>query len=309
VKRWALATLFLLGLTLALRAQSAYVIVDSARLPAESFVGDPVELRYTVRTTAVPSEPQSMPDVRWGEITSIRVSQSTGEFDLRVGVVPYEAGTLTLPRIDLGSLRLDGLTLLVSSVLPEGDVTLRPALGPERVPGTRSALLALAFGGSFLVAFLIYATGPGRKHLHVLLERRRARLPYRRLVLELERIRRNVKDYEVREFYIAVMEGLQVFMSSRIPRECRAATSSELIALLPALETGCDAPPGTASALADVIRNGDAAKFAHQSIRQNARLADLEVVLYVVSNLESYRRRVVQRSAERGNTEATRVGA
>ena len=297
------AVLLLASATLA--AQSAYVIVDSVRLPAESYVGDHVELRYTVRTQADPAAPEQVPQPRWGEITSLRIVPAAGQFDLRMTVVPYEPGTLTLPNIDLGELRIDGLNLLVSSILPEDDVSLRPAHGPQRLPGTRASMLLAAFAASLAIAVTLYLSGPGRKHLRVLAHRYRARLPYRRLISYLQALGRDISRYSVREFYIGLVEHLQAFMSNRVSRECRAATSTELIALLPELETACGAAPGTASALVEVLEAADEAKFARRSVRRKKRTGHLDVVTQVVTSLESCRRRAGRTSRRR----RLRVGA
>ena len=117
MRRPALIVGMLLVGTCAAVSQSSYVIVDSVRLPAESYVGDPVELRYTVRSAATPAVPDEIPQPRWGEVTDLRVQPGTGAFDLRMTVTPDAPGTLTLPRVDLGGVRIEGLSIVVESVL------------------------------------------------------------------------------------------------------------------------------------------------------------------------------------------------
>lgn len=289
-------------------SQSSYVIVDSVRLPAESYVGDSVELRYTVRSQAIPTVPDEIPQPRWGEISAVRVQAGRGEFDLRMTVIPYEPGTLTLPRIDLGEVRIEGLSLIVESILAPGDVSLRPAYGPRRLPGTQAALLLFGFGISFGIAIVLYLVGPGSRHIRTIVGRYRARAPYRKLLARVQTLQRDINRYTLRDFYIALVEGLQSFMTSRVARDCMAATSTELIAILPELEESCGAIAGTAAPLEEVLMAADSAKFARKAVRRKKRSRHLKLVHAVAVELESHRRKL-RRSARHTREQVSHVGA
>ncbi|MEE8441372.1 MAG: hypothetical protein V3S41_06595 [Spirochaetia bacterium] len=307
MRRPPLVVVFLLIGTWGAVSQSSYIIVDSARLPAESYVGDPVELRYTVRSQANPVVPGEIPQPRWGEITALRVLPGAGTFDFRMTVTPYEPGTLTLPRIDLGEVRIEGLSLVVESILSPGDVGLRPTHGPQRLPGTQAALLLFGFGISFLIALVLYLFGPGRRHIHNIVSRYRARVPYHNLLALVRVLERDIKRYTIREFYIVLVEELQTFMTSRVKQNCTAATSTELIEILPELEESCGALAGTAAPLEEVLIAADSAKFARQTVRLKKRSRHLKLVRAVAVELESHRRRL-RRSGRIQRKQVSHVG-
>jgi hypothetical protein len=272
--------------------QPTYVVVDPVRLPAESYVGDAVELRYTVRTPAVPVVPDEIPQPKWGNITSVRILPGVGEFELRLTVVPYEPGTLTLPRLDLGGVRIEGLSLNIESVLAPGEVGLRAAHGPRRLPGTRAAFLLFGFALSFVIALAAYLAGPGRSHIRGIMRRYRARIPYRKLLACVQLLQRDINRYTMREFYIALVQEIQSFMTSRVEQNCMAATSTELIRILPKLDESCGAVAGTATPLEEVFQAADGAKFAHRTVRRKKRSRHLKIVQAVVVELEAHRKKL-----------------
>ncbi|MFP4113562.1 MAG: hypothetical protein ACOCYX_06525 [Spirochaetota bacterium] len=296
------------ALTTRVHAQS-YTVVDSVRLPAESFVGDPVELRYTLRTTASLSSPESVVDPPWGEISSVRVIERGDEIDVRIAVVPYEPGTLTLPRIDLGPVTLEGLSLIVASVLEEG-AELRPVYGPQRLPGTLVAIVLLVLGLVLPVVLALYLLGPGKALVREIADRYRARLPYRNLMRTIDSLEASIKRQTARSFYSRLVRSLQDLMTSRLGFDCRAATSSELRRYLPAFAAQCRAQASVAAPLADVLATADAAKFGRAEVRRKTRKAHLVVCREVAAALEASRR---GRGGERGpdrppRREPTRVG-
>jgi len=291
-------------------APASYTLVDSVRLPAESYVGDQVELRYTLRTAADLVAPGTVDDPAWGEIDSVRVFPRGDEYDIRVLVVPYEPGTLTLPAIDLGPIRLEGMSLVVTSVLDDGG-ELRSIYGPQRLPGTRFAvfLAVLAFVAPLAVA--LYLSGPGRAVLRRFAERRRARIPHRNLLRTVDRLEATIRHVPANELYTELVHSLQDLMTSRLGFECRAATSSELVTYLPLLASRCGAPAGATAPLVDVLRAADEAKFAHGKIRRKIRLSHLERCRAAAVELESARRRLRRAGSASSvppNEEAARVG-
>ena len=269
---------------------ASYTIVDSVRLPAESYVGDPVELRYTLRTPAELAAPATPPNPTWGDVSSIRVVSRGDEYDVRLLVVPYEPGTLTLPPVDLGAIRLEGLSLVVTSVLDEQS-ELRSIYGPQRLPGTRAALLIAVLVVVIPLAIVLYLIGPGRSLVNAIVERRRARIPYRNLLRTIDRLDASIKRDTAAEFYTSLVYALQDLMTSRLGFECRAATSTELRMYLPALAAQCGADAATAAPLAEILQTADEAKFAHSQIRRKTRTRHLAECRKSVVELEAARRR------------------
>lgn len=289
-----------------LPAQSSYVIVDSIRLPAESFVGDPVELRYSVRSQAPATVPDSIPQPEWGDLAGVRIEPASGGFELRLTVTPYNTGTLTLPALDLGGLTLDGLSVVVSSVL-ETDDFIRSALGPRPLPGTAASFVLLGLVAAFVLAAVLYGFGPGRRHIASLLAWYRARRPYKKLLECVDTLDRDIKRYTIRDFYIRLMDAILMFVDSRMAQNCRAATSTELVSMLPELEQNCGAVAGTAAPLEEVFQAADNVKFAGLTVRRKKRTRHLVVVRAVAVELESHRVRF-SRARRRAVPEVERVG-
>ncbi len=269
---------------------ASYTIVNSVRLPAESFVGDPVELRYTLRTSVELVAPATLPEPAWGVISSVRVVPRADEYDVRLLVVPYEPGTLTLPRIDLGAIQLDGLSLVVTSVLDE-ESEFRSIYGPQRLPGTRLSLLLAVLAVVVPLALVLYLAGPGRSLVSAIVERRRARIPYRSLLRTLDRLEGSIQRDTAADFYTSLVSSLQDLMTSRLGFECRAATSTELRRYLPALAAQCGAEPQAAAPLAEIFETADEAKFAHSQVRRKTRSRHLSECRETVVGLETARRR------------------
>ena len=298
-----LATLVLVCVPVVRAAAQGYVIVDSVRLPVESYVGDTVELRYRIRTAAMIQPPALTPEPAWGNIESIRIAERDGAYDLRIVIIPYEPGTLTLPPIDLGGIVLEGLNLTVTSVLDEPS-DIRAIYGPQRLPGTRAAALLLALAIGFPVALALYVGGAGRVVLRRIRERWRVRIPYRQLLRTIDRLRANIRHDTARDFYIALVTAIQDVMTSRLGSECRAATSTELVARLPLLAQRCGAEPAVVAPLAEIFTVADEAKFAHAQVRPKVRERHLDVARRLMIDLESSRRRL---RSERGK-ERSRAG-
>lgn len=288
----------LLTATLRVHGQS-YAIADSVRLPAESYVGDPVELRYTVRSSAVLEAPEEVGDPGWGTIESVRVSERDGEYVVRIVVVPYEPGTLTLPPIELGEVTLEGMSLVVSSVL-EGESEFRAIYGPQRLPGTQLAVVLVVLIIVIPATLALYFLGPGRLLVRRLLGRYRARVPYRNLMRTIDRLESGIRQDSSREFYTNLIYAVQDLMSNRLGFECRSATSSELLEYLPVLASRCGAPPSVTEPLADLLAVADEAKFAQVQVRRTVRLRHLEQCRSVMEQLEASRRRLHRARRQEG---------
>ena len=287
--------LFFLAVSAALFGQS-YTVVDSVRLPAQSFVGDAVELRYQIRTDATLSIPDQLPQPAWGTLERVELDESSEGWVVRIVVVPFEPGTLTLPRLTLGEIDVDGFSLVVSSVLGE-EPALEPIYGPQRLPGTRGALILAAVLIAAAATSGLYVLGPGRRQLQALIARYRARLPYRRLRKELALLEAEGDQLPAREFYIGLIESVQRYMSSVLRVDCRAATTSELVRYLPALASLSTVDRASVSPLEPLLHRADNAKFAGLSVAAPLRHDDLALCTAVFEAVEEGRRRMRARPA------------
>ena len=317
-----LVPVFLLAVSLGpvarLAAQVSYTISDVVRLPAESFVGDPVELRYSIRTAYQTPEPVVEQEPLWGTIESMRLTARSDGFEVRIAVIPYEAGTLTLPEIVLGEIRLAGLSFVVLSVLG-GDESLRPIHGPQHLPGTRSVGVVLLLALFLLPGIAIYLVGPGRTHIRKLYALYRSRAPHRQLIGRLDRLALSIEELSGKQFYTDLVVGLQEFMGARLGSNCTSQTSTELIDKLPDLAHSSGAPLHAASPLVDVLTVADSVKFASKRIRRTVRAEHLATVRCIAETLEAARRKSRRRSRPRvrwsnrkgpvkDSVEASRVG-
>jgi hypothetical protein len=280
----------LLLLTGPVRAQELFTIVDTARLPAASFVGDPVELRYRIRTDAELESSVTPPPVPWGEIRAIQAVRQDAFWQLRILAVPYEPGTLSIPQIDLGGVTVDGLSLVVNSVLSDEDA-LEPVYGPQVIPGTRAMLAVGAFLLVFPVMILIVVLGPGRNLVRRFIASWKGRAPHRQLVRRLDHLEARLKQETAREFYTGLILAVQEFMTARLDVDCRAATSSELRVDLPRLAHRSGADSEATAPLVEILESADRAKFGHEAIRRRVRRSHLGQMRAVAELLEESRRR------------------
>ena len=230
--RTAAACLLFL-LTIPVAAQATYTIQESTRLPADSYVGDPVELRVTIRTEASVAEPETVPQPAWGNLESVRIIPRGSEYGVRLVVVPFEPGTLILPPIPLGEIRLEGLSIIVSSVLGAESEELRPVYSPQELPGSRAVIILIGFSLVFTISLALYLLGPGRRHIAALVARYNASRPFKRLVRDLGAIGTQIPATTARVFYTDIVAALQRFMTEILGRQCDSATSSEIAAMLP----------------------------------------------------------------------------
>ena len=296
VARWALLLVAATSV-----AQVNYTVVENTRVPVNSYVGVEVEIRLVVRTTSELAEPLSdpvvVPQPNWGVIKSVRVTPRGEDSAIRIVVVPFEPGTVVLPPISVGGIELTGLSIVVSSILSPDNADLRPAYGPQTLPGTSAIMLLIAVAVALVVAGPLYVLGPGRRHIQAIVDRYNARRPFRRLTLDLNAIYAQIPVTTARAFYTDLVAALQRYMGGMLKRSCNSATSSELAALLPALAAACSADEAAARPLTGMLGLADKAKFAGAPIKRTVRKAHVRVVRTVAEQLETSRRLFGRRRA------------
>lgn len=302
--------IYLAGQVSAQASEISYTLSDAVRLPAESFVGDPVELRYTIRSAYRPPEPfaevqpfgdaqsSTVADPQWGTVESLRMNPHSDGFELRLVVIPYEAGTLTLPPIVIGEIRLEGLSLVVSSVLGN-DESLRPVHGPQYLPRTRSLVVVFFLALILVPVAAIYLLGPGRRHIAMLRSAFHSRAPHRQLVRRLDELHGSLEDLSGKEFYIELVLSLQLFMGARLGTSCISQTSTELTGQLSDLARSSGSTPDATIPLVEVFGIADAVKFANKRVRRTLRAEHINRVRGVAEALEEARRRNRRRSQRR----------
>lgn len=262
----------------------SYTVTESVVLPSEYYVGDRAELRARIRTAGNVelSVPAALPDAAWAVFHDVRLfpidSQQT---EIRVSFTAFRPGTQTLPAVDLGGIRLNGLTVHVDSVLEEGRTEPAPLEPPMLLPTTRLRLagfVALVTIGPLLIWMLLRI---GRGKMATLLARYRRAQPYRRLQKSLKRLESSAEELDAKSFYIILLEDMRRYFTQRLGRDLMSATSIEIIHFISDIDArGSDL-------IAEAFREGDLVKFAGRQADLEQRQRHLHGVLHVVAELEA----------------------
>ena len=88
-------------------------------LPPDYYVGDTVELQFTLRSGGSPNlrVPDLLPDPGWVKLLSLNVEKQGEDHRLTIRFIPYYPGTRSLPSLDLGDLTLRDIKIYTSSVM------------------------------------------------------------------------------------------------------------------------------------------------------------------------------------------------
>lgn len=291
MRRAIFGALFIALISVAAVAQESYTIASSTRLPAQSFVGDTVELRLRVRTESNLETPSELPTAEWGSLDSIRVTEVAGDRDVRIVLTPFETGALTLPPVDLGEVIISGISVHVDSILA-GQVEPAPMREQLLLPGTRAAIAAAASVIVIGVLILLAILRGFIKPLAFLRAWQARRRPRRRFDAAAVALHRRVAELSCDAFYSGMVEALRGYLNRRfsLPAEC--LTSTEVLARLPERSTVMGLDPVPAAPVAAVLRSADRARFAGRVVAQGAREAQLRALEQWVAEIETeYRRR------------------
>jgi hypothetical protein len=219
-------------------AQPGYAVMSSGTVPLRAYVGDGVELRVRLRlvpeararTPPALTAPKKLPEAAWLELRQVRVSAAGPlEWDVRVALVSFAPGPTRLPPLDLGAIRLEGLTIETASILQEKKVEgLAPPRDQLALPGTaRRLAAAVALGVGAPIAGILLSSRVARLARAASARRRRAR-PWGRLHRALRRLRGRLDRIGPREFYIELTAALRSYLEVRHGLEATTSTTSEL---------------------------------------------------------------------------------
>jgi hypothetical protein len=290
VKRPAIVWALVLAIAVVTGAQDEYVVAQSTRLPAQSYVGDQVELRLLIRTKATLTTPAHPPAVEWGTVDSVRVAPLSGDYEVRILLTPFEPGALTVAPLDLGGIELSGVTVHIGSIL---DNESRPAgvRGQLLLPGTRGAVigvtLALVIGG---VGALVVFRRRTRLHEWFVAWRARRR-PRRRFDRAAGALHNAAGRLTADEFYSRLVQEARGYMSRRFGVTAECLTTSELTRQLPELIAGLGAGAAGPQPVLRALRVADRVRFAGEEVAVDERIAHLERVAGWVAAVETEHRR------------------
>lgn len=225
----------LLMQTALLTASDNYQIHNLQFMPPEYYVGDTVEMSFTLKTDII-SEftlPDVFPDPAWLTIISIDIKSKGSEADISIKLIPYYPGTRALPPVDLGGVVVDDLKIFTSSLLNlESSRDLEGIQSPLLIPGTRavgalvvSLLLILPILIVMLYRFIRHRTGE-------IIKTYKINLPYRQFQRLVRSIRRSMVNMPEKEFYLTFTGGLKKYLSTRFHQDLSSSTTSEIESIL-----------------------------------------------------------------------------
>lgn len=265
-------------------ADNGYLITQTVFLPPTFYVGDRVELRIRIETSAgvIPAEPDILPSASWLEIHSIDVVPVAGDYDILITFTSFYPGTRTLPTIQLGQISLDSMKIFTSSIIEETNADFSDVADPVLIPGTR-LLLALFIGGLLvgpvLAIWLFRWVRILSKTLRALLLAKR---PYKLFVRAIDMLRSADSGLKSREFYIALVDLFRKYVSQKMDLDIVASTATELSALLQ--QKLLTSPlSGNLSAL---LHEFDRAKFGGKRVTRARRERDIDEVVKAATALE-----------------------
>lgn len=260
---------------------------QSVVLPSRFFVGDLVEIRATTR---IPSgvriqTPESLPTLAWGDLLQVRIEGEGTERLVRISLRPFQPGTLTIPRLDLGEVYISGLSIYVDSVVEGTDVALQEARSQALLPGTQLLVTIVAAALLLLPTFTVLAWRGGRRRISRIVGSYRQNRPYRRARRRLKGLRQEMTSLDGRSFYIEATTLLREYMAQRVHPELLSATTREL----PERFREIQLPVELTEELLSVYRYADRVKFARQKTSLDRRYEDLERVAQAVDDLHHWK--------------------
>ncbi len=262
-----------------------YSVAGVTFLPQQFYVGDRVEMRAVVRLSRAEelTVPAPLPQLEWGDLHHIRLVPRGAEWEVRVIFTPFQPGTRTMPALNLGSVTVSGLSVHVPSIVEAGDYGEPAPPQPQVVlPGTRlwTALLVVLLVLLPLAWIVFFRRG--RRYLQELLQRYRERQPYRRLLRVVKQLTASIDQIDGRAFYIALLEQMRRYISTKVGADCMAATTGEIGAYLQRLP----ATDADRERLLQLFRYGDLVKFASVEASVSQRATHLGELRSVVESLE-----------------------
>lgn len=244
-------------------------------LPQVPYVGDLVEARVTIRgvSTTDVRVPEDLPDLDWVLVRSLELVQRADGVEVRLVFQPFYVGTRQLPVLDLGVVRLEGLTVAVNRLRSDTDLEIDGVRDQLLLPGT-----TLLFAGlvALLVAIpvsLIVFGGWFRRQLVRIIGRYRDAIPYRRTLRRLRALEEEFDELDARSFYIRIVDVLRDYYDRRFAAGLRSATTGEVSRRLEAVGT----PPDVIADLTAVFEAGDRVKFAMETTDEQTRRHHLQI--------------------------------
>lgn len=270
-----LGCLFLL-LPTATWSQEPYTIEALRFLPPEFYVGQPVELRITLKVPeSVPvAAPETLPEAEWITLRDLEVLRKGDITDIRILFISFQPGLKNLFPLDLEGISLEPIKVHTLSVLDAESPDFQDPAGPRLLPGTLFLLgttLALLLTVPVAVITLI----PGiKQRITALLLRRRRKKPYERLKKALNRLSGAEEPTQLDEFYSLLLREFRGYLAFRGGKEFLSATAGEVEGCFQRLMPDFV----YANELIGMFRRGDEVRFGGASVEREVCRGDLALV-------------------------------
>ena len=212
-------------------AAQEYQQLNAKFLPPDYYVGDTVDLQFTLRTSKNYDLqiPESLPDPGWVEILSLKMEKTGQDTLITIRFIPFYPGTRTLPPFNLGDLVLRDIKIYTSSVISADADRELAGLRPNLIiPGTRitgavifSVLLSLPI--LFILLFRVVRTRTG-----AFIRSYRLNLPYRKFLRLMKKVRQSLNDMSDKEFFNIYAGGMKDYLSTRFQQDFSTLTTKEM---------------------------------------------------------------------------------
>lgn len=243
---------------------------ETTLIPQTVYVGDRARLFVqlepvlggSARMPAVVDQAGLLPRTSIVHVHRVEIERRSSGDRAIIDFTAFEPGSVALPPVEAGGLRLAGLRVrIASSLAPDSGSELAPPEDSLAAPGTFVQLYGAIFvllaliAASFLIAFRALP------RLRAYLERRRRGLAARSLRRVLEKLASAGTDLESAVFLTILFDELRSYLTYRTGCNCHALTAKEIPLVLGESAASALLGPADISFLEALFRRGDDVRF------------------------------------------------
>ncbi|MBN2441495.1 MAG: hypothetical protein JXJ04_09110 [Spirochaetales bacterium] len=238
VKKWSylLIILFIISPAQNTYCEDTYKIENINFIPPRYYVGDEVELKIKINipetmSLAIPEEKKETP---WIEITSVqilpyRLLNGRKTHDVSIFFKSFKTGALTLPMIILGDIELTNLEIHTSSIFEDNkDAVFAPSRGQLALPDTWVKLILILLILLLIPVFTIIISKYVLKGILKKGNSIRIQHPYHKLIRQLKKLKKQIKNMDFRLFYISLSDILKNYLQRRLSIPALTSTTREI---------------------------------------------------------------------------------
>ena len=259
-------------------------VIKVVSTPKDFYVGDLVTLHIYVETPFedILETPKEIPVSDWIDIKSVNlVDNGSKESIIRLSFTSFSPGLKLIPDIFLGNNVLHDLKIQTLSMLDDQFTELQP-LSPQMVPPGTNLIVVFLFLGVVFGPFLIFLIWRAMyRSIKIAIKKYKREKPFRKYYKVLKRLRGDIKEKSVRDFYVLIIEQLRIYLAIRFNSDFSSATTMEMDLLL---QTVMDSD--STEELLSICRFADLVKFSHTNASVLHREKDLITIIDILYQLE-----------------------